>query len=82
MNLLKEWSKNASRNYIKVSNEKLILSLSHTIKLQKFRSLQNTKDKTPSLSQSSVVYTFTCPGCSCNYIGKTEWTLSERTCVP
>ena len=32
----------------------------------------NTKDKTPSLSQSFVVYKFTCPGCSCNYIGKTE----------
>ena len=39
----------------------------------------NTKDKTPSLSQSSVVYKFTCPGCSCNYIGKTKWTLHERT---
>ena len=39
----------------------------------------NTKDKTPSLSQSFVVYKFTCPGCSCNYIGKTERTLHERT---
>ena len=38
----------------------------------------NTKDKTPSLSQSSVVYKFTCPGCSRNYIGKTERTLHER----
>ena len=39
----------------------------------------NTKDKVLSLSQSSVVYQFTCPGCSCNYIGKTERTLHERT---
>ena len=39
----------------------------------------NTKDKTPSLSQSSVVYQFTCPGCSFNCIGKTEQTLHERT---
>ena len=39
----------------------------------------NTKDKTLSLSQSSIVYRFTCPGCSCNYIGKTERTLPERT---
>ena len=30
----------------------------------------NTKDKTPSLNQSSLLYLFTCPGCSCNYIGK------------
>ena len=56
-----------------------MLSLSYIIKLQKFRSFTNTKDKTPSLSQSSVVYKFTCPGCSCNYIGKTERTLHERT---
>ena len=44
----------------------------------------NTKDETPSLSQSSVVYQFTCPGCSCNYIAKTERTLNEKnvgTCV-
>ena len=39
----------------------------------------NTKGKTSSLSHSSVVYKFTCPGCSCNYIGKTERTLHERT---
>ena len=39
----------------------------------------NTKDKTPSLSQSSVVHKFTCPGCGCNYIGKTGRTLHERT---
>ena len=39
----------------------------------------NTKDKTPSLSQSSIVYQFTCSGCSCNHIGKTERTLHEKT---
>ena len=39
----------------------------------------NTKDKTPSLIQSSIVFKFKCPGCTCNYIGKTEWTLHERT---
>ena len=39
----------------------------------------NTKDKTASLSQSSVEYKFTCRDCSCNYIGKKERTLHERT---
>ena len=39
----------------------------------------NTKDKTPSLRQSSVAYKFTYPGCSCNYIGKTKRVLHERT---
>ena len=51
-------------------------------KTTKISFFTNTKDKTPSLSQSSVVYKFTCPGYSCHYIGKTERTLSERTCVP
>ena len=40
---------------------------------------RNTKDKSQSLSQSSVVYKLMCPRCSCNYIGKTEQTLHERT---
>ena len=39
----------------------------------------NTKDKTLSLSQLSVVYKFTCPGCCCNFIGKSQRTLHERT---
>ena len=39
----------------------------------------NSKNITPSLSQSSVVYKFTCLGYACNYIGKTEQTLYERT---
>ena len=39
----------------------------------------NTKDKTPSLSQSPVAYKFTCSGCSCSYNSKTERTLHERT---
>ena len=34
----------------------------------------NTKDRTPSLSQSSLVHKFTCPGYSCNYIGKADLT--------
>ena len=39
----------------------------------------NTKDKTPLLSQSSLVYKFICPGCSSCYVGKTEKTSFERT---
>ena len=48
-------------------------------KTTKMSFFTNSKDKTPSLSQSFVVYKFTCPSCSCNYIGKTERTLHERT---
>ena len=39
----------------------------------------NTKDKTPLLSQSNVVYQFTCPACNDCYIGKTDRTLYQRT---
>ena len=39
----------------------------------------NTKDKTPSLSQSSVIYKFVCPGCKSCYVGKADRTLHERT---
>ena len=49
-----------------------------TVKLQSCHSFANIKEKTPSLSQSSVVYKFSYPFCSYNYIGKTERTLYER----
>ena len=39
----------------------------------------STKDKTPPLSQSNVVYEFTYPGCNSLYIGKTNRTLFVRT---
>ena len=39
----------------------------------------NTEDKTAVLSNSFVVYDFSCPGCGANYIGKTGRILSERT---
>ena len=39
----------------------------------------NTKDKTPFLSQLSVIYKFVCPRFKSCYIGKTDRTLHERT---
>ena len=39
----------------------------------------NTKDPTPTLNRSNVVYEFSCPGCRATYIGKTERTLFERS---
>ena len=39
----------------------------------------NTKDKIAVLSNSFVVYDYSCPGCGTNFIGKTERTLHERT---
>ena len=40
----------------------------------------NTKDGTPIINQSFVVYELTYPGCGANYVEKTERTLYER-CV-
>ena len=39
----------------------------------------SNKDRIPLLSNSSLVYRYTCPGCSKTYIGKTESTLFNRT---
>ena len=39
----------------------------------------NIKNKTAVWSNSFVVYDFSCPGCSANYISKTERILYERT---
>ena len=39
----------------------------------------NTKDKTPFLSQSSVIYKFVCPGCKSCCVSKTDRPLHERT---
>ena len=38
----------------------------------------NTKDPTPKQYKSSVVYKFSCPGCSSSYIGKTDRNLITR----
>ena len=39
----------------------------------------SNKDKTPFLSCSGLVYSFSCPGCAKSYIGKTDSTLFNRT---
>ena len=39
----------------------------------------NTKDKSPFLYQSSVIYKFICAGCKSCSVGKTDRTLHERT---
>ena len=38
----------------------------------------NTKDQVAKQNKSSVVYQFTCPTCTNNYIGKTDRTVLER----
>ena len=38
----------------------------------------STKDKTAVLCTSPVVYDFSCPGCSANYVGKRKRILYEK----
>ena len=51
--------------------KKCIRTLKKNIKI-------NTKDRVDKLAHSYIVYQFCCPGCSKNYIGKTERTFFER----
>ena len=39
----------------------------------------SNKDQIPKLSNSGVIYRYTCPGCAKSYIGKTDNTLFNRT---
>ena len=39
----------------------------------------NTKDRTPLLSNSGFIYKFHCPGCSEQYVGKSNRTFHTRT---
>ena len=79
MKLLKEWSKKWIKKLCKSFKQEINVKFVTHDKTTKISFFKNTKDKTPSLIKSSVVYKFTCPGCGCNYIGKTERTLSEKT---
>ena len=45
----------------------------------KFTFFTSNKDRIPLLSNSCIVYQYSCPGCSAKYIGKTESTLFNRT---
>ena len=47
--------------------------------VNKIEFYRNTKAKAAVLSNSFVVYDFSCPRCGANYIGKTERTLHEKT---
>ena len=73
--MLKSCIKKLSKCLKKDTNIKFIVCYKTT----KMPFYKNTKDKTTLLSQSSLVYKFTCPGCSSSYVGKTDRTLFERT---
>ena len=71
--------KSCIKNLYKSFKREIYVKFLTHYKTTKMSFFPSTKDRTPNLSQSSVGYKFTCPGCSCSCIGKTERTLHERT---
>ena len=73
--VVKNYMKKLYKCFKKEVTVKFVLHY-QTTKLSYFT---NTKDKTPlSISQSSIIYKFVCPGCKSCYAGKTDRTLHER----
>ena len=74
-----------SEQIVRRSKKKLFRILKEKVKINvlfkstKVSFFTSNKDKIPLLSNSMVVYQYSCPGCSEKYIGKTESTLFNRT---
>ena len=76
MSIFQSCVKKIKRN-LNIEGKRIIFK--QRFKTTKVSYLCNTKDHSPLLTSSNVVYEFKCPGCSSNYIGKCDRTLFERT---
>ena len=74
-NLIKSFRK----KIVRLLNTKKKIKIKTFFKTTQLRDFASSKDKTPLLSKSNVVYEICCPACGENYIGKTERTLKERS---
>ena len=73
LQLLKFCIRNSKVNCKK--DQPLVFKILHDVCKREF--FCNTKDRTPIINQSFVVYEFTCSGCSANYVRKTERTYER-----
>ena len=73
--IVKRSKKRLTRLFKKEKKVRFSISLQST----KVSFYTSNKDKIPLLSNSGIIYKYTCPGCNCSYIGKTENTLFNRT---
>ena len=73
--IVKRSKKRLTRFFKKEKKVRFSISLQST----KVSFYTSNKDKIPLLSNSGIIYKYTCPGCNCSYIGKTENTLFNRT---
>ena len=71
--------KRCQRKLYQCFRKEKIVKFNVQYKTTKLCFFTSTKDRTPLLSNSSVVYKFKCPGCSKMYIGETQCTLYKRT---
>ena len=71
--------KSLRKKIVKLLNTKKKIKIKTFFKTTQLRDFASSKDKTPLLSKSNVVYEVCCPACGENYIGKTERTLKERS---
>ena len=76
---------NASEQIVKRSKKKLTRYLIEKVRISVFFKstklcfFTSNKDRVPIMSNSFVIYEYSCPGCAEKYIGKTESTLFNRT---
>ena len=74
-----------SEQIVKRTKKKLTRFLKEKVKINAFFKttklsfFTSNKDRIPLMSNSSVIYEYSCPGCAEKYIGKTESTLFNRT---
>ena len=71
--------KRCKRKLYRLFDKKTKVKFNVQFQTTKISFFTSNKDKIPYLSNSFVVYEYTCPGCSHNYIGKTETTLFNRS---
>ena len=72
-------AKNMKRKLYRCFKKEKKVRLNIIFKSHKIQFYTPTKDRIPFLSNSNVVYEFSCPGCGSSYVGETECTLFTRT---
>ena len=71
--------KSLRKKMVTLLNTKKKIKIKTFFKTTQLRDFASSKDKTPLLSKSNVVYEVCCPACGENYVGKTERTVRERS---
>ena len=71
--------KRCKRKLFRLFDKKAKVKFNVQFKTTKMTFFTSNKDRIPYLSNSFVVYEYSCPGCSQKYIGKTQTNLFSRS---